>query len=111
MKPIRNRVKKLLDRHFMNRINKIDSYREVPKLFRQRGFTEQMFDIYNKEGQFFSVKSPDELYLVLLKDNGTLLAMSSMMEEVSAADIESDLKINFLNIEIKDVLLDYLDEE
>ncbi len=109
MRPVRDRVKKLLDRHFMNRINKIDSYIEVPKLFRQRGFREQMYDRYNEDGQFFSIKAPDELYLVLLKDNGTLVAMSSMMEEASPTDIEYDLDISFLNIGLKDILLDYLE--
>jgi hypothetical protein len=110
MRPIRNKIKRLLDRHILNRINKIDSYIEVPKTFRQRGFREQMYDRYNEMGQFFSIKSPDELYLVLLKDNGVLVAMSSMMEEVNPSDIEYDLNLNLLDIGLKDVLDDYIQD-
>lgn len=108
MRPIKNTIKRLLDRHFLNRINKIDSFREVPKLFRQRGFTEQMYNRYNEMGQFFSIKSPGELYLVLVKYNGAIVAMSSMMEEVDSSDIEYDLNLNLLDIGLKDVLDDYI---
>jgi hypothetical protein len=59
-------------------------------------------------GQFFSIKSPDELYLVLLKDNGTLVATNSVMQEVDPSDIEYDLNLNLLDIGLKDVLEDYI---
>jgi hypothetical protein len=108
MRPAKDTIKRFLDRHFLNRINKIDSYIEVPKAFRQRGFREQMYDRYSEMGQFFSIKSPEELYLVLLKDNGVLVAMSSMMEEVDPSDIEYDLNLNLLDIGLKDVLEDYI---
>ena len=111
MRPIKNTIKRLLDRHFLNRINKIDSFREVPKLFRQRGFTQQMFNRYNEMGQFFSIKAPSELYLVLVKDNGVLVAMSSMMEEVGPYDIEYDLNLNSIGIELRDVLNDYIQNQ
>jgi len=110
MKPVKDTIKRFLDRHFLNRINKIDSYKEVPKAFRQRGFREQMYDRYSEMGQFFSIKSPEELYLVLLKDNGVLVAMSSMMEEVDPSDIEYDLNLNLLDIGLKDVLEDYIQD-
>ena len=110
MRPAKDTIKRFLDRHFLNRINKIDSYREVPKGFRQRGLTDQMFNRYSEMGQFFSIKSPDELYLVLLKDNGVLVAMSSMMEEVNPSDIEYDLNLNLLDIGLKDVLDDYIQD-
>ena len=111
MRPAKDTIKRFLDRHFLNRINKIDSYNEVPKAFRQRGFREQMYDRYSEMGQFFSIKSPEELYLVLLKDNGVLVAMSSMMEEVDPSDIEYDLNLNLLNIGLKDVLEDYIQDQ
>jgi hypothetical protein len=110
MRPVKDTIKRFLDRHFMNRINKIDSFREIPKGFRQRGLTEQMFNRYSEMGQFFSIKSPEELYLVLLKDNGVLVAMSSMMEEVDPSDIEYDLNLNLLDIGLKDVLQDYIQD-
>jgi len=111
MRPIKNTIKRLLDRHILNRINKIDSFREVPKFFRQRGFTEQMFNRYSEMGQFFSIKSTGELYLVLLKDNGTLVAMNSMMQEVDPSEIEYDLNLNFVDIGLKDLLVDYIENE
>ena len=111
MRPAKDTIKRFLDRHFLNRINKIDSYKEVPKAFRQRGFREQMYDRYSEMGQFFSIKSPEELYLVLLKDNGVLVAMSSMMEEADPSDIEYDLNLNLLNIGLKDVLEDYIQDQ
>jgi hypothetical protein len=111
MRPAKNTIKRFLDRHFLNRINKIDSYIEVPKVFRQRGFREQMYDRYSEMGQFFSIKSPEELYLVLLKDNGVVVAMSSMMEEVDPSDIEYDLNLNLFDIGLKDVLEDYIQDQ
>jgi hypothetical protein len=110
MKSVKDTIKRFLDKHFLNRINKIDSYMEVPKAFRQKGFREQMYDRYSEMGQFFSIKSPEELYLVLLKDNGVLVAMSSMMEEVDPSDIEYDLNLNLLDIGLKDVLEDYIQD-
>jgi len=111
MRQAKNTIKRFLDRHFLNRINKIDSYIEVPKVFRQRGFREQMYDRYSEMGQFFSIKSPEELYLVLLKDNGVVVAMSSMMEEVDPSDIEYDLNLNLFDIGLKDVLEDYIQDQ
>jgi len=111
MRPIKNTIKRLLDRHILNRINKIDSFREIPKAFRQRGLTEQMFDRYSEMGQFFSIKSPEELYLVLLKDNGKLIATNSVMQEIDPMDIEYDLNLNFVDISLKDLLVDYIENE
>jgi hypothetical protein len=111
MKSVKDTIKRFLDRHFLNRINKIDSYREVPKGFRQRGLTDQMFNRYSEMGQFFSIKSTDELYLVLLKDNGTLVATNSVMQEVDPSDIEYDLNLNLLDIRLKDVLDDYIQDK
>jgi hypothetical protein len=62
-------------------------------------------------GQFFSIKSTDELYLVLLKDNGTLVATNSVMQEVDPSDIEYDLNLNLLDIRLKDVLDDYIQDK
>ena len=111
MKSVKDTIKRFLDRHFLNRINKIDSYREVPKGFRQRGLTDQMFNRYSEMGQFFSIKSTDELYLVLLKDNGTLVATNSVMQEVDPSDIEYDLNLNLLDIRLKDVLDNYIQDK
>jgi len=111
MRPAKNTIKRFLDRHFLNRINKIDSFREIPKGFRQRGLTEQMFDRYSEMGQFFSIKSPDELYLVLLKNNGTLVATNHVMQEVDPSDIEYDLNLNLLDIRLKDVLEEYIQDQ
>jgi hypothetical protein len=111
MRPSKNTIKRFLDRHFLNRINKIDSFREIPKGFRQRGLTEQMFDRYSEMGQFFSIKSPDELYLVLLKNNGTLVATNHVMQEVDPSDIEYDLNLNLLDIRLKDVLEEYIQDQ
>jgi hypothetical protein len=111
MKSVKDTIKRFLDRHFLNRINKIDSYREVPKGFRQRGLTDQMFNRYSEMGQFFSIKSTGELYLVLLKDNGTLVATNSVMQEVDPSDIEYDLNLNLLDIRLKDVLDDYIQDK
>jgi hypothetical protein len=111
MKSVKDTIKRFLDRHFLNRINKIDSYREVPKGFRQRGLTDQMFNRYSEMGQFFSIKSTDELYLVLLKDNGTLVATNSVMQEVDPSYIEYDLNLNLLDIRLKDVLDNYIQDK
>jgi len=111
MRPSKDTIKRFLDRHFLNRINKIDSFREIPKGFRQRGLTEQMFDRYSEMGQFFSIKSPDELYLVLLKNNGTLVATNHVMQEVDPSDIEYDLNLNLLDIRLKDVLEEYIQDQ
>ena len=108
MRPAKDTIKRFLDRHFLNRINKIDSFREIPKGFRQRGLTEQMFNRYSEMGQFFSIKSDDDLYLVLLKYNGTLVATNYVMQEVDPSDIEYDLNLNLLDITLKDVLSDYI---
>jgi hypothetical protein len=111
MRPAKDTIKRFLDRHFLNRINKIDSFREVPKGFRQRGLTEQMFNRYSEMGQFFSIKSPDELYLVLLKNNGTLVATNYVMQEVDPSDIEYDLNLNLFDIRLKDVLDEYIQDQ
>lgn len=95
----------MFDRHFWNQIKVVKSYKELPKVFRGNGMMrEDAFDSYSKMGQFFSINTKNNHYLVLLHHNGKISAMDTNVYEVSKPEIESDLKIVYLGLELEDVL-------
>ena len=98
-------LNKVFDRHFWNQIKVVNSYEELPKVFRANGMMKRdAFDSYSKMGQFFSIKTKYNHYLVLLHHNGKISAMDTNVYEVSKSEIENDLMIVYLGLELEDVL-------
>jgi uncharacterized protein YxeA len=98
-------LNKMFDRHFWNQIKEVDSYEKLPKVFRRNNMMrENAFNSYSNKGQFFSINTKHNHYLVLLHNNGGITAMDDKVYEVGKSQIESDLKLVYLGLSLEEVL-------
>lgn len=100
-------AKKFFGKHFMNQFGKVDSYEKLPKVFRRNLFgTERgkdMFYLYQKKGQFYTVLTPESKYLVHIgPEEITIADDSDSLKKLS--DIEFELNLPILGLTLKELL-------
>lgn len=106
-------IKREFGRHFFNQIQMVNSYEELPKEFRRKGiFSRPSWNFHSKNGQFFTINIDGNKYLTQLpngKDNlfdevGPLEILDTMGYGVEPLEVENQLKLNYLDLKLKDLL-------
>jgi hypothetical protein len=112
-------LKKEFGKHFWNQIKMIDSYKELPKEFRNpQVFGPGFWDHYAKLGQFFYVTVPPKKYLILLPsgvknplgEDEPLKVTDEVGRVINPFEVEGQLRIAFLGLTLEDLLKYYRDE-
>lgn len=111
-------LKKEFGKHFWNQIKMINSYKELPKEFRQpRVFGHGFWDHYSKLGQFFYINVPPKRYLVLLPsgvknplgEDEPLRISDEYGKVINPYEVEGQLRIAYLGLKLEDLLNYYKD--
>ena len=112
-------LKKEFGKHFWNQIKMINSYKELPKEFRNpRVFGPGFWDHYSKLGQFFYVSVPPKKYLILLPsgiknplgEDEPLRVSDEIGRVINPYEVEGQLRIAYMGLKLEDLLRYYMDE-
>jgi hypothetical protein len=102
-------LKKKLGRHFWNQIKRIKDYSEIPKMFRDI-INYSAYNHYSSMGKFYLITTSDNKYVVMSHDNDneySIKIVDSNAKDFSPIDVESDLKILYFGIGLKELLRYY----
>jgi hypothetical protein len=106
-------LKKEFGKHFWNQIKMINSYKELPKEFRNpRVFGQYFWDHYSHLGQFFYVSVPPKKYLILLPsgvknplgEDEPLRVSDEVGRVINPFEVEGQLRIAYMGLKLEDLL-------
>ena len=107
-------AKKFFGKHFKNQFKKIDSWEELPKVFRKKLFGgndgPKWFGQYQKHGQFYAVITPESRYLVHISPD-EIKVVDEGDRGKKLSDVEFELNLPILGLTLQELLEGLFEEE
>jgi hypothetical protein len=104
---INSLLKEKLGKHFWNQIKRINEFAEIPKEFRGVIINYSVYNHYSSLGKFYSITTDNNKYIVMSLDNDnehSVTIVDSSGKDSSISNVESDLKIVYFGIGLKELL-------